>query len=92
MVCALRVRIEIDHSGRTNVVRAVKEKQLHRTGVLGEHTEVRTAGNERGAEWKAPSGFDSSGGDRVHLCTHDYRVAPATRRRDTLDLFRPPRT
>ena len=67
-------------------------RQLYRAGVLGEHAEVRTIRNERRAEWKALSAFDRVSSDRAHLRTHDDRILPAARRRDTLELFWPPRT
>ena len=36
--------------------------------------------------------FDRSGSDHVRLCSHNDRVAPATRRLDIFDLFRAPGT
>src|ERR1700733_3112386 len=91
VICPVDVWIEIDHSRRTSVVRAVEEQQLHGSGVLGKHTEVHAIRDERSAEWKARSGFDRCDGDPIHLRVHQYWVEPTTWRRDIGDFLRAPR-
>src|SRR5262249_48595676 len=57
----------IDDSCRTFVVRVLEEQELHCGGVFGKHAEVRTTRDERGAERKALSAFDSASRGRVHV-------------------------